>query len=138
MSYLVLARKFRPQTFASVVGQEHISLGLANAIIRDRVPHALLLTGPRGVGKTTSARVFARALNCTGRPEAAELQKLSPAEAFQKVEPCGECSNCLEIAKGSSLAVWEIDGASNNGVDNVRELTESRRTVAPPGSRYKS
>lgn len=136
MSYLVLARKFRPQTFASIVGQEHISLALANAILRNRVPHAILLNGPRGTGKTTTARVLARALNCTGREipfdRAADVR-----DARELVEPCGECSNCVGIAKGSSLAVWEIDGASNNSVDNVRELIESLRSVPPAGSKYK-
>ncbi|MCL4142840.1 UNVERIFIED_CONTAM: hypothetical protein GTU68_060571 [Idotea baltica] len=122
MSYLVLARKFRPQSFAAILGQEHISTALANAILRDRVPHALLFCGPRGVGKTTSARVLAKALNCSG-PRA--------------VEPCGECVNCTEIAKSSSIAVREIDGASNNGVDNIRELIDSLRSVAPPSSKYK-
>lgn len=131
MSYLVLARKFRPQTFASIIGQEHISTALANAIIRDRVPHALLFTGPRGVGKTTTARVLAKALNCGGR----EIPKDSAS--IEAVEPCGQCSNCQEIAKSSSMAVWEIDGASNNSVDNVRELIESLYALPPPGSNYK-
>lgn len=135
MSYLVLARKFRPQTFSSIVGQKHISTALANAIIRGRVPHALLFTGPRGVGKTTSARVFARALNCTGRELPAEADVAENTRAA--VEPCGDCANCREIAKSSSMAVWEIDGASNNSVDNVRDLIDSLRSLPPPGSEYK-
>ena len=137
MSYLVLARRFRPQTFSSIVGQEHISEALANSILRGRVPHALLLTGPRGVGKTTTARVFAKAVNCTGRAALEELQKLDPAEGRKQVEPCGECANCKEISRSSNLAVREIDGASNNSVENVRELIESLRSLPPPGSRYK-
>ena len=122
MSYLVLARKYRPQQFSEVVGQEHVTKALVNTILKDKVPHALLLTGPRGVGKTTSARIFARSLNCT---------------ELKKGEPCGKCASCKEINSGSSLAVWEIDGASNNSVDNIRELTDSLRTLPPPGSKYK-
>ncbi|MFN8390089.1 MAG: DNA polymerase III subunit gamma/tau [Bdellovibrionota bacterium] len=137
MSYLVLARKFRPQTFASIVGQEHITRALANAILWNRVPHALLFTGPRGVGKTTSARVFARALNCTGRAIPAASEVPADADSSKFVEPCGECSNCKEIARSSSIAVWEIDGASNNSVENVRELIDSLRSLPPPGSKYK-
>jgi DNA polymerase III subunit gamma/tau len=127
MSYLVLARKFRPQQFQSIIGQEHITRALSTAILRNRVPHALLFTGPRGVGKTSAARVFARALNCTARTQ----------DAPELVEPCGECVNCIEISKSVSIAVWEIDGASNNSVDNVRELIESLSSQPPPGSKYK-
>ncbi len=136
MSYLVLARKFRPQTFHSIVGQEHITTALATAIVRNKVPHALLFTGPRGVGKTSAARVFARALNCSKNTET-DFSTLPEEEARNLVEPCGVCVNCKEIAQSSSVSVWEIDGASNNSVDNVRELIESLRSLPPPGSRYK-
>ncbi|OVE79820.1 hypothetical protein BVY02_02240 [bacterium J17] len=137
MSYLVIARKFRPQTFAAIAGQEHITKALANAILRDRMPHALLLTGPRGVGKTTAARVVARALNCTGRELNTEPGESGAESARDAVEPCGECANCKEIAASASMSVWEVDGASNNSVDNVRELIDSLRSLPPPGSKYK-
>jgi DNA polymerase III subunit gamma/tau len=137
MSYLVFARRFRPQTFSCIIGQEHISEALANSIVSGRIPHAVLFTGPRGVGKTTSARVFAKALNCTGHGALPALAELLPAEARAKVEPCNECTNCSEISRSVSLAVREIDGASNNSVENVRELIESLRSLPPPGSRYK-
>ena len=135
MSYLVTARKFRPQTFASIVGQEHVTRALTNAIARGKVPHALLFCGPRGVGKTSCARVLAKALNCSGRPF--PEPSAQPLKDRSHIEPCGECTNCLEIARSTSIAVREIDGASNNSVDNVRELIESLRSLPPPGSRYK-
>ncbi len=122
MSYLVFARKYRPGSFASVVGQEHVTRTLGNSIQRNRVAHAYLFAGPRGVGKTSIARIFSKALNCQNGPTA---------------EPCLECPNCVEITKGSSLAVREIDGASHNSVDNVRELIESFRSLPAPGYRYK-
>ena len=109
MSYLVLARKWRPQTFDTVVGQEHVTRTLRNAIASGRVAHAFLFTGPRGVGKTTTARLLAKALNCEQGPTA---------------EACNTCSNCTEITAGHSLDVLEIDGASHTGVDNIRDLTE--------------
>jgi DNA polymerase-3 subunit gamma/tau len=122
MSYLVLARKYRPQNFDSVTGQEHVTRTLGNAILRNKVAHAYVFAGPRGVGKTSISRIFAKALNCAKGPTN---------------EPCMQCTNCLEITQGNSMAVREIDGASHNSVDNVRELIESFRALPPPGSRYK-
>lgn len=121
MSYLVLARKWRPQAFDEVTGQEHVVSTLANALVQGRVAHALLLCGPRGVGKTTTARLLARALNCEKGPTR---------------EPCGECLPCKEIAAGTSVDVVEIDGASNNSVDNVREIRDTVRYL-PQRDRYK-
>jgi len=121
VSYLVLARKWRPQTFSDLVGQEHVSRTLANAIATNRVAHAFLFTGVRGVGKTTSARIMAKALNC----------EKGPTES-----PCLLCSPCREIANGSDLDVQEIDGASYNGVDEVRRLQESL-PYRPARDRYK-
>ncbi len=118
MSYEVLARRFRPQTFDDVEGQRHVVTALRNALRLGRVPHAILLAGPRGVAKTTLARILARALNCDEGPTE---------------KPCGRCSPCLEIAAGTSLDVQEIDAASNTGVDNVREIRESVRYAAAPG-----
>ncbi|HXX29807.1 MAG TPA: DNA polymerase III subunit gamma/tau, partial [Myxococcaceae bacterium] len=112
MGYLVLARKWRPQTFEDMTGQEHVVRTLANAIAQDRVAHAYLFCGPRGVGKTTAARLLAKSLNCVKGPTAS---------------PCGACPPCLEIAAGASVDVAEIDGASNNGVENVREIRENAK-----------
>ncbi|MDY0269178.1 DNA polymerase III subunit gamma/tau [Trichloromonas sp.] len=121
MSYLVLARKWRPQTFADLVGQEHVSRTLANAIQAGRVHHAFLFTGARGVGKTSAARILAKALNCENGPTAT---------------PCNQCPSCKEITAGQSVDVFEIDGASNTGVDDVRELRENIRYL-PSRSRFK-
>ncbi len=112
MSYLVFARKWRPQSFADVVGQEHITQTLIKAIEKNRVAHAYIFTGTRGVGKTTTARILARALNCDKGP--------TP-------KPCGECEPCKNIINGSSFDVLEIDGASNNSVDDIREIRENVR-----------
>lgn len=121
MSYLVIARKWRPQRFEDIIGQEHITTVLKNAIKLDRISHAYLFAGPRGVGKTTTARVFSKALNCIHGP--------TP-------EPCLECCNCIEIAKGSSLDVLEIDGASNRGIEQIRDLRENAK-LKPAHSRFK-
>ena len=118
MSYQVLARKWRPQGFDEVTGQSHVTTPLRNAIRNDRVPHALLLTGPRGVGKTTLARILARCLNCDKGPTDT---------------PCNTCPPCLEIAAGNSTDVQEIDAASRTGVDDVRELISAIRYAASPG-----
>lgn len=122
MSHLVLARKFRPQNFANVVGQEHIRRVLKNSLKRNKVAHAYLFAGPRGVGKTSLARIFAKSLNC---------------QALKDGEPCLACPNCIEIAQGISISVREIDGASHNSVENVRELIENFRALPPPGSIFK-
>jgi len=121
MTYRVIARKWRPQTFAEIVGQRHVIQTLQNAIRERRVAHAYVFSGQRGVGKTTAARVLAKALNCERGPA---------------VEPCNTCARCREIASGSSLDVLEIDAASNRGVDQIRELREMVR-YAPAANRYR-
>ena len=121
MSYLVLARKYRPQTFAEVLEQGHITRTLSNALSAGRVAHALLFAGPRGTGKTTIARILAKALNCQAGPAAA---------------PCNQCRSCQDITAGRAVDVYEIDGASNNSVDQVRELRENVKYM-PAHSRYK-
>lgn len=121
MSYEVIARKYRPQKFADLIGQEPIAETLKNAIAMKKVSHAYLFSGPRGVGKTSVARILAKSLNCLQRTSA---------------EPCGSCANCVDIGRGNSLDVVEIDGASNRGIDEIRELKE-KVNYSPIRSAYR-
>jgi len=121
MKYHSLYRKWRPQTFEDIIGQKHITQTLINAISLDRVSHAYVFSGPRGVGKTTTARILAKSLNCEKGPT---------------IFPCNECVNCLKITSGHSMDVIEIDGASNRGIDDVRELRNKIKFV-PTEGKYK-
>ena len=121
MSYLVLARKWRPQTFEEVVGQHAVVQTLQNAIDRNRIPHAIIFSGVRGVGKTTLARLVAKALNCQEGPIRI---------------PCNRCEHCVKITNGNAIDIHEIDGASNRGIQEIRELKENIRFF-PNKSRYK-
>jgi len=121
MSYEVIARKFRPQSFDQLIGQDHVSLTLSRAIQHDRIHHALLFTGPRGTGKTSSARIVAKTLRCSN---------------LQDGKPCNVCTDCISISQGNHVDVLEIDGASNNGVDAIRQLRENVQYMASSG-RYK-
>ncbi len=121
MSFQVTARRWRPQTFDEVVGQEHVTSTLKSAIENNRVAHAYLFAGTRGVGKTTTARILAKALNCEQGPT---------------IDPCGECAPCVEVVEGGSMDVIEIDGASNRGIEEIRSLRENVK-YAPSRGRYK-
>jgi DNA polymerase-3 subunit gamma/tau len=127
MSYIVFARKWRPKDFDSVLGQEHVTTTLRNAIANNRVAHAYIFSGPRGVGKTTTARIFAMALNC---------KENKGKGSCGLCRPCGTCDSCKEISSGTNLDVIEIDGASNRGIDEVRSLRENIK-FAPTRGKYK-
>ncbi len=127
MAYQVLARKYRPQRFADVAGQDHVTRTLLNALAQNRIAHGYIFSGHRGIGKTTIARILAQALNC--RTEVGSAQRPTP-------EPCGECDSCLEIRLGNAVDVIEIDAATNRGIDEIRDLREAAR-YAPARDRYK-
>src|SRR5688572_3853771 len=122
MSYQVLARKWRPQRFDDVVGQQAVTRTLRNALASGRIAHAFVFAGSRGCGKTTTARILARALNCVTGATA---------------DPCGECDACVEIAQGRDMDVLEIDAASHTGIDNIREVVLAGLSIAPVRDRYK-
>src|SRR5215475_7051844 len=127
MSYQVLARKYRPQKFSDVIGQEHVTRTLQNAIEQQRIAHGYIFSGHRGIGKTTIARILAMALNCRGKDGKADRPQ---------PEPCGVCDSCTEIRASSSVDVIEIDAATNRGIDEIRELRDAAR-YRPARDRYK-
>jgi len=139
---LVLYRKYRPQTFGEIIGQEHVVKTLTNALSADLISHAYLFCGPRGSGKTTIARLLAKALNCQNRKESGgEETKVSSSPSLSRnessvFEPCNQCSSCLEINQGNAMDIIEIDAASNRGIDEIKELKEGIKFV-PTKSKYK-
>jgi DNA polymerase-3 subunit gamma/tau len=122
MAYQVLARKWRPQKFDDVIGQPAVTRTLRNALTGGRMAHSFVFAGPRGCGKTTTARILARALSCVKGPTA---------------DPCGECDACIEIAQGRDIDVLEIDAASHTGIENIREVVIAGLNIAPVRNRYK-
>ncbi len=129
MSYQVIARKYRPKKFADITAQEHITRTIQNSLRLGRVGHGYIFSGLRGVGKTTAARVFAKAVNCSRMIEDAEYLKT-------ETEPCGQCESCLDFEEGTSLNIFEFDAASNNSVDDIRQLRENVR-YGPQKGRYR-
>ena len=127
MGYQVLARKYRPQRFADVAGQDHVTRTLLNALTQSRIAHGYIFSGHRGIGKTTIARILAQAVNC--RTEVGSPERPSP-------EPCGQCDSCIEVRQGTAVDVIEIDAATNRGIDEIRELRDAAR-YAPARDRYK-
>src|ERR1700748_2506517 len=127
MAYQVLARKYRPQFFRDVIGQEHVTRTLLNALEQGRIAHGYIFSGHRGIGKTTIARILAMALNC--RTEIGSAERPTP-------EPCGVCESCVEVRAGSAVDVIEIDAATNRGIDEIRELRDAAR-YRPARDRYK-
>src|ERR1700720_3732535 len=125
MSYQVLARKYRPQKFSDVIGQEHVTRTLQNAIAQERIAHGYIFSGHRGIGKTTVARILAMSLNCR-----------SSSDNKPVAEPCGACDSCIEIRAGNAVDVIEIDAATNRGIDEIRELREGAR-YRPARDRFK-